>query len=183
MNKVKDINERTLENEKKSFTSFCKTAEVIMTIFLIFMLILSGIIFITTLAANILKNGALNFDLTGKYTTFEGIFGNLYIYILCVGMAVAFNFGRNIFRELKNGETPFRYEIADKIKAVAMVVFVTGTIDFIMEIIMAILEVNGFWSGDVTIDFELFVWSAILSAVAYIFNYGCKLQQESDETL
>ena len=75
------------------------------------------------------------------------------------------------------------YEIADKIKGAAMAVFVTATIDFIAEIIMGILEVNGIWEINVNITFDYFIWSAILFAIAYIFNYGCKLQQESDETI
>ncbi len=183
MNKTVDINERTLEKEKKSFISFCKGAEGCMIVFQIIMIIGSVLILLTTILANILKGTGLTVDFTGDYTTVQGIFNNIYVLICSIGMAVAFNFGRNIFRKLKDGETPFRYEIADKIKGAAMAVFVTATIDFIAEIIMGILEVNGIWEINVNITFDYFIWSAILFAIAYIFNYGCKLQQESDETI
>lgn len=184
MNKVTDINARTLEKEKKSFVTFCKTAEVIMTALMILLIIVSGIIVITLITANTLNGISSNIEFTGDYTTVEGAFGNIYILIISIGMTVAFNFGRNIFRQLKDGETPFRYEIADKIKAAAMAVFVTGTVDLIAEIAMTIIESVKF-AGDVSIKitFDMFIWSAILFAVAYIFSYGCKLQQESDETL
>jgi hypothetical protein len=36
--------------------------------------------------------------------------------VLLSGMVSALNFGRRIFKELKSGETPFRYDIADKVR-------------------------------------------------------------------
>lgn len=183
MNKTVDINERTLDKEKKSFISFCKAAEGVLSAFLAFMIVAAIALFILLIMSNVMKDGILNETLRSDYTTPEGIFQSVYMLIGCLGLAVAFNFGRNTFKKLKDGETPFRYEIADKIKGAAMAVFVTATIDFIAEIIMGILEVNGIWEINVNITFDYFIWSAILFAIAYIFNYGCKLQQESDETI
>jgi|GEM_PF-1496012 len=183
MKKTVDINERTLEKEKKSFISFCKASEVVSSLFLAFMVIAAIVFLILLMMSNSIKNEILSENLRGDYTGAEGIFKSIHMLIDCLGMAVAFNFGRNTFKKLKDGETPFRYEIADKIKGAAMAVFVTATIDFIAEIIMGILEVNGIWEINVEINFDYFIWSAILFAIAYIFNYGSKLQQESDETI
>ena len=181
MNKTVDINERTLEKEKKNFIEFCKAAEGVLSVFLAIMIIGAIALVIVMIMDNAMKNAPVPSD--SEYTTAEGIFNGIVGLGMLIGYSIAVNFGVKVFKKLKDGETPFRYEIADKIKGAAMAVFVTATIDFIAEIIMGILEVNGIWEIDVTITFDYFIWSAILFAVAYIFNYGCKLQQESDETL
>ena len=180
MNKTVDINERTLEKEKKSFISFCKTAEVFLSIALALMIVGAIAAFIMIIMANIMNTGIFT-----EEPTSEGIFYSVYFIAICIGMSITFNFGVKVFRELKNGETPFRYEIADKIKAAGMSLFGTGAVCMVFDIARGILVSNKIFEGiiEMSFDFDCFIWCAVILAIAYIFNYGCKLQQESDETI
>ena len=38
-------------------------------------------------------------------------------------------------------------------------------------------------AGKKILSLVLLILGAVLAIAAYVFNYGCKLQQESDETL
>ena len=177
MAKTVDIAERALEKEKKSFITFCKAAEVFLSIMCALMIVAPIAIVIMIIMQFAMQNG--------EYTTPEGLFNGIYSVVTCVGMAIAFNFGVKIFSTLKDGETPFRYEIADKIKAAGMAFFATGIVHVIGEALNGFLNATGVFAGELSINlgFNFFIWGAFLTAIAYIFNYGCKLQQESDETL
>lgn len=183
MNKTVDINERTLEKEKKSFITFCKVAEAFLTIMCAFMIIGAIVVAIMMIMSFIMKNGPV--PISTEYTTPEGIFNGIYLIVVCIGMAIAFKFGIKVFATLKDGETPFRYEIADKIKAAGMTLFGTGVAHIIGEAVNGFLNATGVFKEELSVDIVLdfFVYAAIIIAVAYIFNYGCKLQQESDETI
>ncbi|MBQ2824096.1 MAG: DUF2975 domain-containing protein [Oscillospiraceae bacterium] len=185
MSKVKDINERTLEKEKKDFTEFCKFAEGMLTAIMALIIVGAAALFIVIIMDNAMKN--LTYSSSSKYTTAGGIFYGVYDLISMLCFAVALNFGVKAFKKLKDGETPFRYEIADKIKAAGIVLFATGFFSIAAGIVEGVLESTGVIvvtdSSLISIDLSIFMWGAVLFAVAYIFNYGCKLQQESDETL
>ena len=177
MNKTVDINERTLEKEKKSFISFCKIAEALLGVALVFTIIGAIAVFVLMLASNI---DSLSEGFQGDYTTPENIFNSIFIILACIGMSISLNFGVKVFKTLKDGETPFRYEIADKIKAAGMALIGTG----VLEIVAGIMK--GFFAFEdtvVKIELDFFIWGAVILAIAYIFNYGSKLQQESDETI
>lgn len=178
MNKTVDINERTLEKEKKNFIEFCKAAEGVLSVFLAIMIIGAIALVIVMIMDNVMKNAPVPSD--SEYTTAEGIFNGVVGLGMLIGYSIAVNFGVKVFKKLKDGETPFRYEIADKIKAAGMTLFVTG----FFAIAAGIME--GFFAFEdtsVRIDLDIFIWGALIIAIAYIFNYGCKLQQESDETI
>lgn len=174
--KTVDITERTLEKEKKNFIEFCKVVEVFFSVILVFMVIAAIAIFIMTIMSNII--------LTDEPTA-EEIFYSVYLIAICIGTSIALNFGVKVFKELKKGETPFRYEIADKIKAAGMTLIGTGVVHIIAEIVRGFLYEAGNFTVKVslTFDFDFCICGVAVLAIAYIFNYGCKLQQESDETI
>ena len=183
MNKTVDINERTLEKEKKSFITFCKVAEVFLSIMCALMIVGAIAVAIMLIMWNIMKNSP--YTSNSEFTTPEEIFNGIYIIVTCIGMAIAFNFGIKVFKTLKDGETPFRYEIADKIKAAGQVLFGAGIVHVIGEVANGFLNATGVFVGELSVNLvtDFFIWGAFLTAIAYIFNYGCKLQQESDETI
>lgn len=182
MNKTVDINERTLEKDKKNFIEFCKIAEALLGVALVFTIIGAIAVFVLMLASNI---DSLSEGFQGDYTTPENIFNSIFIILACTGMSISLNFGVKVFKTLKDGETPFRYEIADKIKAAGMTLIGTGIVHIIGEAVNGFLNSIGVFEGELSVGIVLdfFVLGAIIIAVAYIFNYGCKLQQESDETI
>ena len=45
------------------------------------------------------------------------------------------------------------------------------------------LNVLASMTTEISISSEMLTRGIVITAIAYIFNYGCKLQQESDETL
>ncbi|MBQ8787398.1 MAG: DUF2975 domain-containing protein [Oscillospiraceae bacterium] len=183
MNKTVDINERTLEKEKKNFLTFCKVAEAFLSLMCALMIIASIAIAIMMIMNFIMKNSTV--PSSNDFSTPEGIFNGIYIIVTCIGFAIALNFGIKVFGTLKDGETPFRYEIADKIKAAGMTLIGTGILHIIGEAVNGFLNSIGVFNGELSVGIVLdfFVLGAIIIAVAYIFNYGCKLQQESDETI
>ncbi len=179
MNKTVDISERTLEKEKKNFIVFCKVAEALLGIALAFTIIGAIVIFTLLIVSNVIKDGAFSEAFRGAYYTMpENIFNGIFVILACIGMSISLNFGVKVFKTLKDGETPFRYEIADKIKAAGMALIGTG----FLAIVAAVME-GFFKETTIRIELDFFIWGAVILAIAYIFNYGCKLQQESDETI
>ena len=64
---------------------------------------------------------------------------------------------------------------------------ITGIIGYIIKIVSSVLFYSGIYN-----DVDLLIYEGeiacliigfMLISLAYIFRYGCKLQQESDETL
>ena len=92
----------------------------------------------------------------------------------------------HIFRRLRAAETPFCYDIADKIKGaghaawgIGFGLLVFGAAAALSLSDRQLLRPYGFGY----VEFGILILGALLTISAYVFNYGCKLQQESDETL
>ena len=176
-----NITERTLEREKKTFINFCKAAEAFLIIMMTVSLI--GIIMVFT----IILFGAFGLTDDTEYSSKEFFFSGIGGAIGLVGVCITLNFAVKIFNRLKDGESPFRYDIADKIKGAGMALVGTGIFGAVLECAGGILIGAGVLvENDMTSSLGLsdfMIWGALILAVSYVFNYGCKLQQESDETL
>ena len=171
MNKTIDINEHTLETEKKEFATVCKVFEVMCTILLVVVaLIMLGVVGVIAV---------MGAELTDVLVLFVNSI------ILLFGMTSALNFGRAIFKSLKSGETPFRYDIADKVKGAALALLMCGLLSIIVQSISPIFSEN--FSDICHYYFFIAVWNCftgiLLGIMSYVMNFGCKLQQESDETI
>ena len=183
MNKVTDINARTIEKEKRQFIFFCKIAEMLFTFLLACLVVGAAAIVIMTIMH---LAGVVDIETTDAYSPQEFIFTAVYYIIYCIGWAIIVNFGAKVFKTLKDGETPFRYEVADKIKAAGITCVCMWGFELVSEIIRSCLvSLNVFASmtTEISISSEMLTRGFVITAIAYIFNYGCKLQQESDETL
>jgi len=95
---------------------------------------------------------------------------------------VVFIFVGRLCKALRKCETPFEENVINKIKAVGYSLIPMVVLSSIEESIM-----GSILSGGLTIyfniEFQYIIIMAIVFALAYIFNYGAMLQQESDETL
>ncbi len=176
MKKAVDITERTLEKEKKSFIEACSFWHGACVV-LIVLCALTAIV------------GSLGTGIYSKSlsSVFESVSETATLIMYCISL----NFGAAVFKKLKTGESPFRYDIADKIKGAGQVM-VWGSIiiivlETIMNILMGFLDEAGIAKAgeafNSAVNFPAFFAGGALLMIAYIFNYGCKLQQEADETV
>lgn len=176
MKKAIDVAKRTLEEEKKSFIELCKifhNCSIILKVFCAVLLTGMFALMIFALIKGKEQSTALALFINGAV-----FFGTI---------IVSMNFISAIVKKLKDGETPFRYDIGDKIKAAGLSLCSGGFLGF-----LAIFFASAF--ADTT-DIGLFIVvffvgycgfgivGAVVTMFSYIFNYGCRLQQESDETV
>ncbi len=179
MAKTTDIAERTLQQEKQKFTKACHFFQCISTIFKAMISVCVVVLMACALMAACGVGGLEELD-SWRWLVI------VFACIVLSGFAVALNFGAAVFRTLKSSETPFRYDVADKIKAAGITLTVTGAVAALLNGLTYLLSLQ---------DTELFAdiggfpditsicFGLVLMALAYVFNYGCKLQRESDETL
>ena len=171
MNKAVDVIERTFEEEKKEFALVCRAFEVLCTVVLaVFAIVALGLTVVVAVMGMDMKDVLVLFINSA---------------VLIFGMVSALNFGRAIFKSLKNGETPFRYDIADKVKGASFAlllcsfaeIFVLGVSSTFSEVFSDICHYYFFMTvGSIVVGI-------LLGVMSYVMNYGCKLQQEADETL
>ncbi len=171
MSKTVDLNEIASEQEKQNFKLICKVFEAmciaLLCVFSALSVILLGVIIFIGAAMNDIIVIAVN------------------TVLLILGMASALNFGRVIFRKLKSGESPFRYDIADKVKGAAFALGGSGFLGFIAQSVSHIFSEK---FSDICHYYAFIavgscIVGLLLGIMAYVMNYGCKLQQEADEIL
>lgn len=181
MAKTVDLNEKTLEKEKQDFIKMCRFFEMLANVLKIGMLVCVPVLVVVIVLST---TGII--EMGEHYNSAEGIVSTGALCISCVGFIIALNFGVKIFKNVRTAESPFCYDIADKIKGAGFALAVTGVVDFLMNVTVKFLVANGtlyFKTMTYLPDTIPFLFGAFLLALAYIFNYGCKLQQEADETL
>lgn len=119
-----------------------------------------------------------------------GMLGNA---LRCGAVAYGCRLVRNMLVPIKEGR-PFELAVSANLKAMAWTVLICGGVWQVMNIVSGVMLINTvpIWrllaSGVqreyiFMIDLNFVLLSAILLFLSYIFNYGCALQQESDETL
>lgn len=177
MKKVIDVTKRTLEEEKKSFIELCKIFHSCSIILKVFCAVLLAGLFALMIFALIKGKG----QMTALTLLVEGavFFGTI---------IASMNFISAIVKKLKDGETPFRYDIGDKIKGAGLSLCSGGFLGFLAIFFTSTLANPTDDIGLFTVVFFVGycgfgIVGAVVTMFSYIFNYGCKLQQESDETV
>lgn len=101
--------------------------------------------------------------------------------IYTFSMLIALRFGAAAFRSMERSETPFLYDVSDKIKAAAQWLL-GGSI--LCSLYKGIVGLFGFdlFSSELSMTGSLTA-GMILFALVYVIERGCRLQKESDETL
>ena len=119
-----------------------------------------------------------------------GMLGNA---LRCGAIAYACGLVRNMLAPIKEGR-PFELAVSANLKAMAWTVLICGGVWQVINIAARVMLINTvpIWqllANGVQreyifmIDLSFVLLAAILLFLSYIFNYGCVLQQESDETL
>lgn len=107
-------------------------------------------------------------------------------------MLIMFNYMRLIFGQLRRSETPFLPEVSRRLKAIAYTLIIGGGAYWIagfavlgaLQYFAAIPRVVGIDVSAAVVFGVLFVmFGCVIWGISYIFERGCELQKESDETL
>ena len=167
-----------MAQEKSRYEKFCRIMYGISTVMTIFFLLAAVFCLIVTIVQEIqYKNNG------GETDILATVISALYVTLVLGGIGLLWNAARHIFRRL----------IADKIKGAGFLAILVGVISCVYRLIVDVLLRNGvirtFVKSDGYMDIGypfigfLGILGIVLIMVAYVFNYGCKLQQEADETL
>ncbi|MBR3970142.1 MAG: DUF2975 domain-containing protein [Ruminococcus sp.] len=184
MNKTVDVNTIALEKEKKSFV---KTNKVLHFVFIVLQILSLMLAIMTSIMLVMMGINAV-FKISDSFS-FPDIYLTLTLMVISVCYFIAFNHARKIFDIFKSGESPFRYDVADKMKGAATAIIAANLINFAIGLVYftvgGFMKLNNDEVFEMTINFDLgnFILGILIYAFSYVFNYGAKLQQESDETL
>ncbi len=184
MNKTINVLERTLEKEKESFVKTNKVLHFVFIVLQILSLMLAIMTSIMLIMAGI--NAVFEFS---DSISFPNVYPILTLLVISVCYFIAFNHARSIFDIFKSGESPFRYDVADKMKGAATAIIAANLINFAIGLVYfavgGFMKLNNDESFEMAIKFDLgnLVLGIMIYAFSYVFSYGAKLQQESDETL
>ncbi len=104
-------------------------------------------------------------------------------------LLIVFNFMRLIFGRLKKTDTPFSEGVDQKFKAIAYTLVIGGGVHFFTSLIVSgyvsmsvsAAELDRYFSF--TDGLYMLMIGAVIWGLAYVFERGCVLQRESDETL
>ncbi len=138
------------------------------------------------LAVLLVLLGALNVPFV-EITGFTSKWELLPEIIWDAALLIVFNFMRLIFGKLKKTDTPFSEGIDRKFKAIAYTLVIGGGVYFFTSLI-----VSGYISVSVPIEemnisytdgLYMLMIGTVIWGLAYVFERGCVLQRESDETL
>ena len=102
----------------------------------------------------------------------------------CLTMTIVTAVGFDIFRRFKRDNTPFVPYIGKGLRIIAIAMFVGFILIFSAHIFADVIAGAApphEYSGSINVSSMIMVSMFIM--LSYIFDYGCKLQKESDETL
>ncbi len=169
-----DNNVKTDISEDQRFKGICGLIHNFAVAFKIGILILLVVLFL------------INLTDTLSVIYMSDIFKAAFILYYSAVFFIVAGYVEQIFGRLRKAETPFTYDIAHKMKGLGYILAVGGIVggDIFVLFHLFIDGLSDEWFGfPLIISFVLMVVGLIFTAFALIFEHGCKLQQESDETL
>ena len=107
------------------------------------------------------------------------------VIIRTLAIILALVFAFTIFHAIGKGTSPFSNVISKRIRSIGILLIVAATIAWPVGSLIS----TQIWPDEITypilinIDWGMLTFGFIISCLASIFQYGCILQQESDETL
>lgn len=175
------MTEKEIVKEKdvqKNFQIMTNTLYVIMLVFVI----LYAFSFVSTLIHVVQSASAYSYlPETGRADFIDYYACRI---IDCLTMTVVTAVGFNIFSRFKKDKKPFVPYIGNGLRVIAFAMFAGFVLMFTAHILADVIagaappnEYSGFINGSSMIMVSIF------GMLSYIFDYGCKLQQESDETI
>ena len=174
--KTVDVNQRTLEQEKQ----YLKQTSGIVRV--------EAVCFAVALMMLIVQEMISSAPADGESVSALFIVKLVFLPFQAAAAIIITKFVIALFNEIEKSETPFRYSVADKLKGLSNAI-IGGSIIFgapylITTLVYAFTETEGqHTNASAVIMLGGMCLGVLFRALSYIFGYGCRLQQESDETL
>ncbi len=156
-------NQKTIDIERQNYMMTLKIFRVCATILIAVAIAFLGVVWVSSIKAGKIR---LAINCT----------------IFLVPFAVAMLYAIKISKILKDGETPFRVEVANFISKAGYALVYGGFIGYLCFVYL-IKGAENFALPFFIAHSANCLIGPILTLIAYAFKYGCKLQQESDETI
>ncbi len=138
---------------------------------------------------------AENLTINTSFMTVYIIVGLITVGILCFAVHYASKIIRAILEPVKAGR-PFESNVPANLRKIAWMVLICGGVTQIIHIIECVVLTNVFPMDEIissdaiarfeytyTVDFGFALVFAVIMFLSYVFAYGQRLQEESDETL
>ena len=105
--------------------------------------------------------------------------------IIHISIILALAFAYTIFQSIGKGLSPFSHVISERIRAIGILLIISAIIAWPVGSLAArvIWPDKTSYPIIISVDWGTLLFGFIISCLASIFQYGCILQQESDETL
>lgn len=125
-------------------------------------------------------------DLTGEYADFDLhnlVWVMLFLFLYLAMTLVTLFFIGSLCKAFQNCESPFEMNVIKRIKMLAYSLIPWTILSTVNGAVAGTFFTNSFYTDGIGIDGKMVMTVLIILALAYIFQYGAILQQESDETL
>ncbi len=160
------------EDPKNEFKGMIKT---IMPIMRLLQVIMFGGLFIS----------AVDLIISTVQSDFEEMYSSIFLTIDCAAFAVICTIGCGIIKLFRASETPFVSEVPKRLRAMAFIIMgaflVSAGVTLVFKAAAGAVPQHDYIGYFANPYGMIFV--TLLIMLSYIFDIGCKLQQESDETL
>lgn len=162
---------------KNKSSNICVTLKI----FIIVLIIASVNVFIKAL--RLATNSTINKSLVElEKTDFFFCLRNFTVNVLLVIILIALH---SIFTEIQNNHSPFIENVSKRLRIIAVIVFLFGELPRQVIFVAKFVYVRNFYNfvifDETAIIFLLFAFIVYLFSL--IFEYGCMLQRENDQTL
>ncbi len=160
------------EDPKNEFKGMIKT---IMPVMRVLQVIMFGGLFIS----------AVDIIISTVQSDFEEMYSSIFLTIDCAAFSIICTIGCGIIKRFKASETPFVSEVPKRLRAMAFIIMgaflVSSAVKPLFKAAAGALPQDGY-TGYFANPYGL-IFVTLLIMLSYIFDIGCKLQRESDETL
>lgn len=128
----------------------------------------------------------ISVDLTGEYANFDLhglVWVMLFLFLYLAMTLVTLFFIGSLCKAFQNCESPFEMNVIKRIKMLAYSLIPWTILSTVNGAVTSTFFTNSIHMDGIGIDGKMVMTVLIIFALAYIFQYGAILQQESDETL
>lgn len=178
-----------MEEKKKKIQKLCKGLDAFTKIAFVLLVVASIFMLLLMIGSLVAKDYLIDFfnthsaNISGNFNVLlidsKFIIASYFILIiikLIVISAVLFR-ANGIFKDIKNDGLPFKNGYSSKIRDIAIAIVVYSLLPQLD------ITTRGLWNINIGINLGSFLFAVVFSLLSIIFEYGCLLQQESDETL
>ncbi len=157
---------------KSEFKGMVKSIMPIMRFFQVFMI---GMLFISV----------IEIIISAVQSDFEEMYNSIFMFIDCAAFAAICTIGCGIIKLFRASETPFVTGVPKRLRAMAFITLGAFLVSVGVKLVFKALTESvprGGYIGYFENPYGM-IFVTLLIMLSYIFDIGCKLQQESDETL